>query len=402
MYKNYALFVCFVFSTLLLFSQNTELWKVELSLNDRLILPFFIEEKQGLDLPVYSVINGKEKIVLHTFKKKDSLKLSFPEMDSYLMIATGQTPEIRGYWKNNIKNQKFPFVAWKKDTMRFHSANNLPLGTVAEKYQVLFSTQEESPWPAVGLFEQNEQVLTGTFLTETGDFRYLEGNVHGNELFLSCFDGAHAFVFSATIKNDSLLGRFYSGSSYQTDWIGIKDDSARLKDPNELTYLTRESDDLGSVKLRKLNGLKTRLKLNKHSLYLIQIMGSWCPNCLDETTYFKELYSTYHKSGLQIISIGFEYGKTTRQQRKKLKRFVNKAQLKYPVFLGGSASKKQASKLFPMLNGISSFPTTLFVDEQGKIIHIHTGFNGPGTGEYYQQYTVETESLIEGFLHISP
>jgi len=402
MYKNYALFVCFVFSTLLLFSQNTELWKVELSLNDRLILPFFIEEKQGLDLPVYSVINGKEKIVLHTFKKKDSLKLSFPEMDSYLMIATGQTPEIRGYWKNNIKNQKFPFVAWKKDTMRFHSANNLPLGTVAEKYQVLFSTQEESPWPAVGLFEQNEQVLTGTFLTETGDFRYLEGNVHGNELFLSCFDGAHAFVFSATIKNDSLLGRFYSGSSYQTDWIGIKDDSARLKDPNELTYLTRESDDLGSVKLRKLNGLKTRLKLNKHSLYLIQIMGSWCPNCLDETTYFKELYSTYHKSGLQIISIGFEYGKTTRQQRKKLKRFVNKAQLKYPVFLGGRASKKEASILFPMLNGISSFPTTLFVNEKGEIIHIHTGFNGPGTGAVFQQYKTATESLIEKLLKISP
>lgn len=394
--------MCFVFGPLLLFSQNTQLWKAELSLNDRLYLPFFMEEKQGLDLPVFSVINGKERIVLHTSKKKDSLKLSFPEMDSYLMIASNHSPEIRGYWKNRNKNQKVPFVAWKNDSIRFHAVNNLPPGAIAEKYRVLFSTQEKSPWPAIGLFEQKEEVLTGTFLTETGDFRYLEGNVYGNELFLSCFDGAHAFVFSATIKKDSLFGRFFSGSHYQTDWIGIKDDSASIKDPNELTYLTNESYDLGSVKLRRLNGLKTKLKLKKCSLYMIQIMGTWCPNCLDETNYFKELYSKYHESGLQIISIGFEYGKTTRQQRKKLKRFVKKAQLKYPVFLGGMASKKEASLLFAMLNGISSFPTTLFVNEQGKILHIHTGFNGPGTGGYYQQYIEETESLIERLLHISP
>ena len=402
MYKKSTLFVCFVLGSLLVFSQNYQLWKVELSLNDRLTLPFFLEEQKGQDLPVFTVVNGKERIVLNSSKKKDSIMLSFPEMDSYIMIASSSAQEIRGYWNNTIKNRKFPFVAWKNDTIRFNTINNQAPGKIAEKYQVLFSAQEESPWPAVGLFEQNKQVLTGTFLTETGDFRYLEGNVFGNELFLSCFDGAHAFVFRATIKGDSLFGRFYSGPSYQTDWIGIKDDSAAIKDPNELTFLTSESYELSSIKLRKLNGLRAKLKLNKHSLYLIQIMGTWCPNCLDETKYFKKLYSKYHKSGLEIVSIGFEYGKTKRQQRKKLKRFVKKAQLKYPVFLGGMASKKEASILFPMLNGISSFPTTLFVNEKGKIIHIHTGFNGPGTGEYYQQYTVETESLIKRLLLISP
>jgi len=402
MYKNSALFVCFVLYPLLFLSQNVQQWKVELSLNDRLILPFFLEEKQGADLPVFTVVNGKERIILNTAKKKDSIMLSFPEMDSYIMITSKGAQEIRGYWNNMIKNKKFPFVAWKNDTARFNSINNQPPGKVAEKYQILFSTREDTPWPAVGLFEQNERVLTGTFLTETGDFRYLEGNVFGNELFLSCFDGAHAFVFSATIKGDSLFGQFYSGPSYQTDWTGIKDDSATIRNPNELTFLTSESYDLSSIKLRKLNGLRTRLKLKNHSLYLIQIMGSWCPNCLDETKYFKELYATYHKSGLEIISIGFEYGKTTRQQRKKLKRFAKKAQLKYPVFLGGIASKKQASNMFPMLNGISSFPTTLFVNENGKIIHIHTGFNGPGTGDIFEQYLVATEALIEKFLTIGP
>ena len=98
------------------------------------------------------------------------------------------------------------------------------------------------------------------------------------------------------------------------------------------------------------------------------------------------------------MSIGFEYGSSRRIQRKKLKQFVQKAQIPYPVYLGGKASKKLASQLFPMLNEISSFPTTLFVNSDGDIIHIHTGFNGPGTGIYFENYKKETENLIEKLL----
>ena len=98
------------------------------------------------------------------------------------------------------------------------------------------------------------------------------------------------------------------------------------------------------------------------------------------------------------MSIGFEYGSSRRDQRKKLKRFVKRAKIPYPVYLGGKASKKLASQLFPMLNEISSFPTTLFVNIEGEIIHIHTGFNGPGTGIYFEDYKNETERLIEKLL----
>ena len=69
------------------------------------------------------------------------------------------------------------------------------------------------------------------------------------------------------------------------------------------------------------------------------------------------------------------------------------------MYLGGTASKKEASKKFSMLNEISSFPTTLFVNSKGEIIHIHTGFYGPGTGDYYDQYKKRNEGLIESILH---
>ena len=396
MNKSFSFCLFFILSMGFSHSQNNH-WRVELSLNDRLRLPFLLEQKS--DGALYSIRNGAEQIQLITTPKdNDSIRMDFLEMDSYLMICMDTLKNFRGYWKNNIKNQLIPLQGTFNDSLRFPSTNNLKPQQVSKKYKVLFSVNED-PWPAVGLFEQNGESVNGTFLTETGDFRFLSGNVYGNELFLSCFDGSHAFVFTAKINGINLLGRFYSGSSYQTDWEGVADENVELKSPSELTYIVDSSYDLDQISLRTLCGRKTIIGSLKSPITLIQIMGSWCPNCLDETNYYKSLYQKYKESGLEIKSIGFEYGSTRRVQRKKLKRFVKRAKIPYPVYLGGKASKKLASALFPMLNEISSFPTTLFVNNRGEIIYVHTGFNGPGTGMYFEEYKKETEDIIENLLN---
>lgn len=378
---------------------QNNIWRVELLLNDRLSLPFFIEQ-EGNDsfMSSFAIRNGNEQIkLIATSKGNDSTRLDFKEMDSYLMICMDSAKNFRGYWKNNIKNQLTPLQGSYNDSLRFPRTSNLKPDVLSNKYKVQFSSNKD-PWPAVGLFEQNGESVSGTFLTETGDFRFLSGNVYGNELYLSCFDGSHAFLFTAKINGDKLSGRFYSGTKYRTVWEGQDDVNANLKSPNELTYVVDSIYDLNEIKVQKLCGLKSSLKLKNSPITIIQIMGSWCPNCLDETNYFKTLYKKYNAKGLSIQSIGFEYGSSRRSQRKKLKQFVKKAQIPYPVYLGGKSSKKLASQLFPMLNEISSFPTTLFVNKDGKIIHIHTGFNGPGTGSYFEEYKIETESLIEKLL----
>jgi hypothetical protein len=54
--------------------------------------------------------------------------------------------------------------------------------------------------------------VNGTFLTETGDYRYLEGMMHNGKLYLSCFDGSHAFLFIAENNGTEITkGDFYSG-----------------------------------------------------------------------------------------------------------------------------------------------------------------------------------------------
>ena len=157
-------------------------------------------------------------------------------MDSYLVFKMDSSKNLRGYWKNNIKNQRIPLSGLYNDSIRFPATNTSIPAKLSNKYQVSFSTKDD-PWPAVGLFEQNGKNVSGTFLTETGDFRFLSGNVYGNELYLSCFDGSHAFLFTAKINGEALLGRFYSGTSYRTDWEGKADENANIKSPNELTYV---------------------------------------------------------------------------------------------------------------------------------------------------------------------
>ena len=54
--------------------------------------------------------------------------------------------------------------------------------------------------------------------------------------------------------------------------------------------------------------------------------------------------------------------------------------------------------MFSELNGISSFPTTLYIDKKGMVRKIHTGFYGPSTGAYYTDYVKETEAFLDGLI----
>ena len=127
-------------------------------------------------------------------------------------------------------------------------------------------------------------------------------------------------------------------------------------------------------------------------------MGSWCPNCLDESIYYKELKEKYGDKGLEIISVCYEVGKSLDTQISNVKRLKTKLQNDFTYLIGGSANKNLASQHFSMLSEIISFPTSIFINRQGEVVRVHTGFNGPGTGDYYKKYKERTSALLESLL----
>jgi thiol-disulfide isomerase/thioredoxin len=373
-------------------------WSGQLAMNDRLFIPFTLEISELKNKQIIEIVNGKERIPLKLTNEGDSIVGRFPELDAFLKFKFSDTgEELRGYWLNlNKKTQtKIPINGWIEKTLTELAPET---SNINGKWKATFSTNSENPDVTVGIFEQTAGLINGTFLTETGDYRFLSGTVGVGQFSMSTFNGSWAFLFEGKVVNDSIYGKFYSGPNYQTDWIAVKDPDATLRDPSKLTYVENEKDfNFSSLKTLKGKAFDAK-KFGKNKVVIYQIMGTWCPNCIDELHYFKELHQKYHNQGLEIVALAYEVGTNEKSQIKRLKAFKKRLSIPYEVFLAGTSSKEVASSQFPMLNAIMSFPTSVIVGRNGKIEYVHTGFSGPATGAVYEEYTREMDELIKTLL----
>lgn len=375
-------------------------WKGELALTTNTFLPFslFYDHKNNHLV----VINDEEKIVLEPIEKQgDSTVFGFVSFNSLLVFKNTGGKRISGYFLNKDRKTKgkIPFKAtYSGKKLKYKKTKSAH--DISGRWKTSFSASKEDEYPAIGVFQQNNRGrVSGTFLTETGDYRYLSGEMNGSNLTLGCFDGSHAFLFTAELINNTLSGTFYSGSHWKTNWIAEPNEKFKLRDPNELTYLKAESE----IKFSKPDTTGKEYTFPNQELegkvVIIQLIGTWCPNCMDETNYFKELYANYHDRGLEIIAIGYEVPDNFEEQASRINRYSKKKNVPYPILVGGKASKDVASQDFSMLNKIISFPTAIILNKQGEVVQIHTGFNGPGTGDLYIKHVSETNALIERLLN---
>jgi thiol-disulfide isomerase/thioredoxin len=127
-------------------------------------------------------------------------------------------------------------------------------------------------------------------------------------------------------------------------------------------------------------------------------LGSWCPNCLDENTFLASWYKVNHQRGVEIIGLGFERKDDFREAQNSLSRLKKRLDIQYKLLIAGKSTTESASKALPALTGISAFPTTLFIDKKGNVRKIHSGFSGPATGKYYDEFTTEFNQLIDKLL----
>ncbi len=357
-------------------------------------LPFNFEFKEEKGNIVFVIHNAEERIVCDiTDVRGDSIFIHPPYFDSEIKLHI-EGDRLRGKWINYSKkgNPEVVFVGYKGVTERFPDKGNTTLN-ITGKWETWFDVDSPDSSLAIGVFNQNGNHVTGTFLTETGDHRYLEGVIVGNTLKLSVFDGAHAWLYIAEVKNDSMNGMFYSGNTYKAPFHAKRNESVKLRDPNTITRVEGELNfsfpDLDST----IVSIKDKRFQKKATI--IQFMGSWCPNCMDEAKYFNEIYKTYHEQGLEIIGLTFERSAEFSKAKVSAGRFVNNLGLKYPVLIAGVAGKDNVMRAIPQIKDFISFPTTLFIDDKGKVVKVHTGFSGPATGKEFEIYKSEFEKTIK-------
>jgi thiol-disulfide isomerase/thioredoxin len=138
----------------------------------------------------------------------------------------------------------------------------------------------------------------------------------------------------------------------------------------------------------------------KGKVVLVQIMGSWCPNCMDETRFLSGFYNEYRSKGVEIVSLAYERSTDFARSQNSLRTFQQRFNVQYPMLITGVAvgDPQRSQKTLPQLESIVNFPTTIFVGKDGHIVKIHTGFSGPGTGEHYEDQKKEFYDTVNGLL----
>lgn len=401
---RYLIFVLFLLP-LLNYAQNAQNFPyiVEIQLNDRLQMQVSAGLPSKDPKAPITIYNGKEVYQLSVKKRiGDTIIYQFPAQDAEWRIAFNEDySDARGWWINYNKKTPVRYPVHLYNGILSFLDPEINQINMEGKWRVVFNPGTSNEETLVGVFEQKMgNFVSGSFLSETGDYRYLHGNISGNTIHLQTYTGYWAFVVDATLQNaDQMTGNFYSGSSYNAPFSAVRDPNVQLRDESTLTYLIKRDEPVLLKDLIKMNGRKTTIDLaSKNQLTLIQIMGTWCPNCLDETQMLLQLQEDYGAKGLQVMALAFEVGSDAKKQRARLKSWIKAMSVDYPVYLAGTSSKDAASARFPMLNGIMSFPTTLLVDQQGKIVAIHTGFSGPATGQAYIDLVEKFKQEIEGNL----
>lgn len=362
-------------------------------------LPFGLDWRDGTAF----LTNGEEQGPIAEFRLEGrEVVLGIPHYDAEIraMIDTSGD-RMDGSWRRRNAGaddwSELPFHATRGAAPRFAATGEAPSGDLSGRWIIDFSEDEDV---ALGTFTQDgDGIVHGTMQTTVGDYRYLAGRVDGDRLRLSTFDGAHAFLFTATLGDDgTLTGDFWSRNTWHESWTAVRGDAempdafalSRWREATELSQLSYPDTD-GTVRALDDPAFAGKVRL-------IQVFGTWCPNCNDATELLVELEDRYGSQGLSILGLAFEMTGDFERDAGQVRVYRDKHGFDFPVLIAGTSDKAEASKAFPALDRVRAYPTSIFLDAEGTVQAVYTGFSGPATGPAHDRLREQFETLIEELL----
>lgn len=382
------------------FSAGT--WRATIKNESGTEVPFNFEVIDSSGVKKLYILNADDRLLVDDIQvSNDSVTIRLPLFDSEIKAAL-TSDGFTGKWIRHLVDNDISMEinAQKNTDYRFFKDDPDAPNQLSGRWSTTIVSQDNQDTTiAVGEFRQEKSRVTGSFLTSTGDYRFLEGAVSSGRLFLSAFDGSNCMLFTGTINGNTITeGKFYSGLATVRNWSARKDEQAILPDAYTLTNLKPGYSSL-EFRFPDLDGNQTSLKdpRYKGKVVIVSFLGSWCPNCMDETAYLTNFYKEYKDKGVEVIGLAYERTNDTERSKKSLEQLRKRFHVSYPILLTGYTNK-EVLKSMPELSEFKAFPTTIIIDKQGKVNKIHTGFSGPGTGKHYTEYINEFENHINKLL----
>lgn len=401
----------FLFSAILLFvfnnanAQSITLngkWRGSFLLESGGEIPFNFEiTGSGAGLNLHFLNAGEIYPGGSVIQKGDSVYVYLNQFDNLLALGIQPDHSLNGYFrKQNGMGEPFRVVASQKNKDRFPVTGVQPTTNISSRYDVVFTNAAGKQTPAVGIFKQNGNTLSGTFLRPSGDSRYTEGLIEGNQFSLSIFIGYSPLMYTGTINADgSITGKQIGLKTVQT-FTAVKNENAKLPDAYSLTAV-KEKESRFNFAFKNAAGKTITLDdpRYKNKPVIVTIGGTWCPNCADEAAFLSSWYRKNQKRGIEVIAIQFEIMDNFNYAQQQMLRFKKRFNIPYEQVFGGLAENEAVQKALPALEKFISYPTTLFIDRKGVIRKVHTGFSGPATGKFYtdliRSFNEEADLLLK-------
>jgi thiol-disulfide isomerase/thioredoxin len=259
------------------------------------------------------------------------------------------------------------------------------------------SDKGESAWQFI--VRQSGPEVTAAILRIDGDTGALQGTYKDGKFTLSHFSGARPSVFEVKLRPDGSLDILQNGN---TKLIATRSTEAKAKGLPEPTDPSKHTSVKDPTKpfTFALNDLNGKLVSNEDPRFrgkvvLINITGSWCPNCHDEAPFLAALSKKHHAQGLEIVALSFEEADQLKDPV-RLRAFIKKYGIDYTVLVGGEPSEATA-KLTQAVNW-NAWPTTFFVGRDGLVRGAHAGFPSSGSGDVFTKAKEEFEAKVERLL----
>jgi thiol-disulfide isomerase/thioredoxin len=345
-----------------------------------------------------SLFNGEIPITPTSAKYENgAITLTFDQLPMTITAAL-KDGQLQGRIEGRAADRGGSAFQAKRYAPAPAAAGDVP--SIAGVWEMAHETAKgEKSWRFI--VRQSGPDVAAAILRVDGDTGSLTGRWQDGKFVLSHFDGTRPALMEVTPNRDGSIvieqktGRDVRLVAYRAEEAlakGVPEPAdfaahTTAKDPNEpFTFRFKDAD--GKVWSNEDSKFKGKV-------LIVNITGTWCPNCHDEAPYLEQLYKKYRDRGLEIVALDFEEP----EQQAELSRaraFVKKYGIEYTYLIAGAPGELQ-EKVTQLVN-LNTWPATVFVGRDGRVKGIHAGFAGPASGDFYRQLDREYTSTIERLL----
>jgi thiol-disulfide isomerase/thioredoxin len=379
---------------------------------DRSLWNGAVELPEGISVPVrmsldfasqkpagYFLVGDEQTAIPEISRNNNTLILGFSEYSAEIQATWNGSQLVGNYLRirsNGTKSLRFT-ASPESGSANRPAAEILQAPLPTGNFQVLFQGEDKVDDATTAKFWIMNSDLQGTFIAPDGDYGLLVGAPSGERIQLSRFTGWQAIALVLEHQAGTWSGQFHAASNDKPRSFTLQP-RAGLNVEMPATKLTAMKDPNAEFAFSCLSLSGETVRHTdarfKGKALILDIMGTWCHNCLDEAPVLQDLQEQFGKDGFEVVGLSFEITDDSSLGRKNLQLYSDRFGLTYPLLFCGSIDDDNVDKqINSQLNDFFAYPTSIFVDKNHKVRAIHSGFKGPGTGDEFQAQIREFQEL---------